>query len=1202
MEERKEKQSVPITQSPQQHPKHARTHFFLKSGLFHNLSNFSELEARIAALHSDQERGSAFEVFAEAYFATQRITQAKQVWPEQAIPTQILRQLGMPSLDKGIDGIFETLENELVGYQVKFRTGRPSLSWTELSTFFGLADRVSSRVLFTNCDLLSKTVADRVGFYPIRGNDLDRLEPRDFEDILSWMSHVPITPKRRVPLDHQREAIDKIIDEFKNEERATAVMACGTGKTLVGLWVAENLDCKRVLVLVPSLALIRQTLHEWLKETEWKKVSYLCVCSDRSVSTGLDELKLHQSDLDFKVSTNAEHVTDFLQHEFDGVKVIFCTYLSSHVIGDATSEPFDLAIFDEAHRTAGRVGSNYTFALNNSLIPVVKRLFMTATPRHWAVRTEGTAKPIYSMDAPEVYGKIVYRLALVEAAERGIICNYKILISVITSLEVNNKMLSQGSVLIDGDEVRAKQVANQLALNNAIKHHPIQRIFTFHGSVASAKSFTDDGPQGIGSHLPNYSRFHVNGNMSAVVRDKYIREFRCASEAIMSNARCLTEGVDVPSVDMVALLSSRKSRVDIVQAAGRAMRKSDSANKTHGFILVPLFVELEAGESIEEAVSRTGFDDVWAVLHALQEHDDVLNQIIQSMQEQRGEKSGFDDSRFRERVEILAPIELKQLRQYITTACVEALADHWNLRFGELKAFKSRFGHCNVHINWLENPQLGRWVFTQRQHKRKGLLGASRTSKLEELGLLWDPLEAAWEEMYHSLKIFHAEFNNCLVPKNYSGELHSWVIRQRATAKTMLAERRHKLDALGFVWDRFELFWEEKFSQLVEFQKESSHCIIPQTEEYKDLYIWMSLQRNQYNSGKLREDRMIRLEEIGVVWDVRLSRWEERFVQLTLYKERFGDCDVPHDWQENLQLGRWLSIQRREKKSGKLADDRICKLESIGISWELLDEAWEQRFQELLAFKNEIGHCNVPSGWKDNPQLAMWVRNQRNKKKNLTEERRKRLVAIGFIFDPNEAAWDEQLQALLSFKATNGHLNVPDGDSEFKGLVGWIRNQRMFRKTGKLHPGREHKLTSNGFIWDPSEFEFESNFNLLVEFKQVNGHCNVPFRWEENPPFAGWFEHQRAAYQKGTLSKDRLSRLEELGLLLDPRSAQWEQRFAELEEFKRIHNHCRVPFKYPPNRKLAQWVAQQRTARKEGYISPDRIERLDALGFVWKIK
>jgi predicted helicase len=247
-----------------------------------------------------------------------------------------------------------------------------------------------------------------------------------------------------------------------------------------------------------------------------------------------------------------------------------------------------------------------------------------------------------------------------------------------------------------------------------------------------------------------FQTFHVNGTMPTAHRERLMRGFRAAPHAVMSNARCLTEGVDVPAVDVVAFLSPRRSPVDIVQATGRAMRLTPG--KTIGYVLVPLHLEQAACETVEQAVTRANFDDVWDVLQSLQEQDEELAEIIGAMREERGRTKGFDDAPFRERVDILGPrAALETLRKAIATACIDLLADNWEERFGQLRAFEERFGHCVVPNRWGENPGLGFWVGNQRQRKKTNTLSEDRIRRLEEIGFNWTPYGAQWKEMFAAL-------------------------------------------------------------------------------------------------------------------------------------------------------------------------------------------------------------------------------------------------------------------------------------------------------------------------------------------------------------------------------------------------------------------------------------------------------------------
>ena len=192
-------------------PRHLKTRACVKRGLFDGLTSFRELEGRISALATKGERGDAFEVFAEAYLATLAVNKAKHVWPGASVPPSLRKRLALTIGDNGVDGIFETPLGEYHAYQSKFRTGRPSLTWNELSTFIGLADRVEQRVLFTNCDRFAGLVKERTAFYAITGNDLDKLEPRDFAAIRAWLEGAKVERTPKTPLPHQDEALGDIL-------------------------------------------------------------------------------------------------------------------------------------------------------------------------------------------------------------------------------------------------------------------------------------------------------------------------------------------------------------------------------------------------------------------------------------------------------------------------------------------------------------------------------------------------------------------------------------------------------------------------------------------------------------------------------------------------------------------------------------------------------------------------------------------------------------------------------------------------------------------------------------------------------------------------------------------------------------------------------------------------------------------------------
>ncbi|HUW26201.1 MAG TPA: Helicase associated domain protein [Gallionella sp.] len=1068
--------------------KHSSTSRLLSTGLFDGLNSFDALEARISALPGNKERGDAFEIFAEAYFATQKIAQAKEVWPFEALPLDQRKILALDTgRDMGVDGTYLTNDGELWAYQVKFRSRRPALTWDELSTFMGLTDQVSQRVLFTNCEALPNLMQDRSGFVAIRGSDLDRLKAEDFEAMRLWLRSGQVKLPRKTPKPHQQEALSAIANGLAENDRATVVMACGTGKSLVSLWAAEQQDCKKLLVLVPSLALVRQLLHEWLRETSWEKFTFMCVCSDPTVAKGADDLVVHQADLDFPVTTESAVVSRFLNKPFDGVKIVFSTYQSAQVVAeglpldaDGKKLPFDLGIFDEAHKTASREGTRFSFALEDANLPICKRLFCTATPRHYDIRKkdkEGDNRLVYSMDKPEIYGPVVHTLSFAEAARRGIICDYKVVISVITSAMVDEHLLKHGEVIVAGDTVKAKQVALQIALQQAVEKYGVSRIFTFHGSVAAARSFTSDDGAGIRHHLPDFTTLHVSGEMTTSRREDQMKFFRQADKAVMSNARCLTEGVDVPAVDMVAFISPRKSKVDIVQATGRAMRKSPG--KEFGYVMVPLFVDQVANEPIEEALKRTGFDDVWDLLGAMKEQDDVLTDIIREMREDKGRTGGYDESRFSERAEVLGPsVSLETIRESITAECLESLGVSWDERFGELLAFAQCEGHCRVPTNNRtgDGYRLGLWVSNQRATKDR--LTTERKGRLESVpGWVWDAFADKWEVGFRYLTEFADRKGHCRVPQNYQTSdgfcLGSWVATQRIAKDALSAERKELLESVpGWVWDARAEQWETGFRYLTEFVDREDHCRVPKNHRTSDgfrLGSWVMTQRVAKDA--LFAERKELLESVpGWVWDASAEQWETGFHHLTEFADREGHCRVPanHRTSDGFRLGSWVSHQRRG--SDGLPVERKERIKAVsGWVWDILDDQWEVGFRYLMEFANREGHCRAPQNYQtsDGFRLGSWVSHQRATKDRLTTERKGRLESVpGWVWHTLADKWEKGFSYLKEFADREGHCRVQRHYQASDGyrLGSWVNNQRATKD--RLAAERKKLLELlPGWIW-----------------------------------------------------------------------------------------------------------------------------------------
>jgi superfamily II DNA or RNA helicase len=1191
--------------------KHKEAQTFLRKGFFEGLKSFRDFEARTEKLANTKEVGDALEILVEAHLHLDQVLKAKNVWVVGDIPLNVRKSLNLPADSKGIDGVYEDASGNIIPYQVKYRTDKETLPYGEVSSFLGITEEsLKDRVIFTNARNLAADITKRKGLRSFKAAQFHSLTEEDFNRIHAWLSDKKPAFKRWSPQTHQKEAIEKITVALKVADRTTAVMACGTGKTLVALWAAEAQEPKTVLVLVPSLALLSQTLPDWCKQTSWgERFRYLCVCSDASVdrSAKEDEYALRQSDIEFSVTTDAKVVKDFLSDNRSGVNVIFSTYQSAEVVAEGLKgQTVDLGIFDEAHKTTGDKEGLFAFGLSDKNIRIKKRLFLTATPRHYKLnkRDKDGDFQVVSMNDEAVYGKVSYRLPFSTAVAAGIIVPYKVIISVSLNKEVDAELLRRGSTRVRRDEIQSKWVANQIALKRAIEKTGASKIITFHSRVNLAEDFAGDDSRGFKEHVKGFDVFHVNGSQNAADRKALLEGFKTAPKGLITNARCLTEGVDVPAVDMVAFVDPRKSKIDIAQAAGRAMRQSKATNKKLGYIVVPLFIEQKKGETESEALTRSGFDEVALVLGAMLESDDDLVDTVKEMQEARGSGDKFNPKLLREKIEVIGPaVDLGELTRSIDVEILDRLGQSWHRWYGLLHKFHKQRGHSRVAADdVLDGLRIGIWVNNQRQNKDK--LSQEQIRLLELLDFSWDPLTEQWEENYQALRTFISSSGNRYVVQGtvFKGyNLGSWVNAQRIKKRKGLLtlEQIKKLDSIRFSWEPISDQWNEAFNALKIFKKKTGHCRITkkQDSDYPNLGIWVQVQRT--NKSRLTIEQINKLGSIGFSWDPLTEKWEEAFEALNDFRKKEGHCRVPRDKLfGGIELGNWVSLQRRRFNSGLMPKPQAELLNSIGFSWDPLSDYWEEAFSELVKFHKSNGHCNVPQlKTQNNTHLGSWVSKQRKNKARLSTEQVRRLESINFCWDLLSQQWEESFDELVKFHKLEGHCRVAAKFVVNKiGLGMWVSRQR--KKRPQLSEDQLKRLDSLGFCWDPLSEQWDDAFSELVRFRKREGHCRVAARLSIGSLRLGvWVSQQRQ--NKEQLTRDKIKKLDSIGFCWDPLAGQWDEAFNELTKFHMREGHCRVTKSYISNGiKLGHWVIRQR--RTKGQLTPDRIKRLNSLGFIWK--
>ncbi|WP_229568658.1 DEAD/DEAH box helicase [Rhodococcus sp. RDE2] len=636
---------------------------------------------------SNSERGTKFEQLMVRYFQLDPMLsqQYDQVWRWIDWPGRD----GKP--DTGIDLVARERDTgAYTAIQCKFYEPTSTLSKVDIDSFFTASGKkpFTNRIIISTTDRWGKhaeaaledqqTPVQRIGLAEIAESPIEW----NIEDFTDGIPEVSLAEAvRHEPRPHQTEAIEKVFKGFAaGSERGKLVMACGTGKTFTALKIAERTAAEqggsaRILFAVPSISLLSQTLRGWTAQTQLDLRAF-AVCSDTKVSRAAEDIAVH--DVAIPVTTDPAVLAAEMEHRkrAKGLTVVFTTYQSLPVVAEAQKngvDPFDLVICDEAHRTTGATAagtdeSNFVRVHDGDYLKAARRLYMTATPRIFDEKVKDKADEhsaeLYSMDDENLFGPEFHRLSFGEAVDRGLLTDYKVIV-----LTVDESVMAgplQDQLAGDHSELRLDDASRIIGCWNGLAKRaghtpdgasfapgeaPMRRAVAFAKDIAASTQLAEvfpsvvdsyrdllDSGENDGHRIDDTNRdlrcevHHVDGTFNALERNKELAWLKAPVPdgecRILSNARCLSEGVDVPALDAVLFMHPRNSVVDVVQSVGRVMRLNPG--KDYGYIILP--VAVPAGVAPSQALSdNRRFKVVWQVLNALRAHDDRFNAMVNSI-------------------------------------------------------------------------------------------------------------------------------------------------------------------------------------------------------------------------------------------------------------------------------------------------------------------------------------------------------------------------------------------------------------------------------------------------------------------------------------------------------------------------------------------------------------------------------------------
>ncbi|MFF5638424.1 Helicase associated domain protein [Streptomyces sp. NPDC012825] len=768
---------------------------------------------------------------------------------------------------------------------------------------------------------------------------------------------------------HQVEAVDAAVRALGNVPsggvglRATIVSACGTGKTLMGAHTALRVArTGRVVVLVPTLDLLVQTVAAW--RGAGRAGAMVAVCSLRA-DEQLDAAGV-------RCTTDARLLLGWAGRA--GRVTVFATYASLPVLAAAHGAGlgrWDLVIVDEAHRTSGPMGKAWAAVHDDTVLPADRRLYLTATPRvtdPWAAEDgeEAADEPalVASMDDEQVFGPVVYRLSLAEAIARGLLARYQIVV-----LEIGAQALTDGRP--EEDSQAGVSVARLEALTTAVLKtaatHQLDRVMSFHHRVAEARAFAHGVPKASrglwGAEPAVYPRRvwsgWLYGGHGMARRRQVLAEFArgwgadgmVAERCVLSSARVLAEGVDIPEVDAVVFADPRESIVDTVQTVGRALRQGPRGDKVAS-LLVPVF--LSPDERREDWLASGSYLPLVKVLAALAAHDtDVVDRLAAWPGNGTVGAAGLEGPLL-----FATGRDPADIAEFVRLRVINLERRGWLRGWAAARRFHTHHDHLAVPFHAKDGAfPLGHWIADQRKAYNTGRLAQVRIEALERLGMVWSHPDHAFTTGLQVARAYHAVHGHLMAEQSAVVEgfpIGVWLANRRREARLAVGApgalseiRKAVLAQVDPYWcPAWPVPWQRRYALFKQHLTAGGSVDIAPGHMVagEDIGGWAARQRTDWEI--LHEQQRRLLAELGVTPGgggiqsaPRLTqdhKFTRNLAAAAAYARREGHLNVPRKHIEiadgtEIKLGIWISNQRSRRAT--LHPQRIEALDLLGMRW-----------------------------------------------------------------------------------------------------------------------------------------------------------------------------------------------------------------------------------------------------------------------------
>ncbi len=1046
------------------------------------VGQFKQFHDKLKVL-PNKEKGDLFEQFTVYLFKLHPwysdIT--KEIWLLDDVPPSHLEKIKIPEKDYGIDLVLLDTDGKYSAIQCKYRQHRHEIiSWAELATFVGLTFGTSGKFkrgyLVTNTYDITKNVENAEKVVSIYGNFFDDNMPDGFfEKIRNYIDGKKQKGGSiKAPRKYQRNIIFNALNHYtvQKETRGYAEMICGSGKTLLSLWLNNNMSNNLTIVAVPSLYLLSQFYKDWVFQMidENKKAKFILVGSDADIG----DTKYHNNGM--ILTTNPDDIIQNIKKNsivLDGKRhlnkiIIITTYQSSEQVILALNklkiQP-DFCIFDEAHKTVGYIKKQFCQLLSDDNIKIKKRFYMTATPK---IYSGDDNEDIASMDNEELYGKCIGTYNAGQAIKQKYLSDYQIVTlftddEYVKNIIKENKVLSNKVLSIDDSH----NIASAIMLLNAIKDKSANHIVTYHKSIKMSKKFKVILERLATQFKMDVKVFQLDGNSTMKSRTKLLKEFKEADTAIISNVKVLNEGINVPIIDAICFVDAKQSTIDILQCFGRSLRLHK--DKKYAKIFIPIILD-----DIDDFDESKVFGNLIKVIKSLSSTDYRLVEYFKA--ETRGKNRNRHLITFKNYMskEIIGEnFDMDDWFEKVGYKIWKRV-DSWSYKYEKFKEWVEKNNKLPVCTsNDPTEKILNAWYCYQKQYKK---LLTNKKIKLLEKVKLWNwGFDDLWNDKFEELKEYIKKYDE--IPKGGQNEnqhqkkLANWCSAQRTSYKDEKLSQ-NKINKLNSVE---EWFWSNK-----DILTQKWYMDYEKVKKYID-------NNNKYPSSENKNSR--KLGQFCI---------KQRGIKNKLSKKQQELLEKLPDWY-------WLTDEMRKPKERK-------------------DRPWDETYE--LVKKWIITNKRCPSSdteVKDNIERSYgnWVKRQRAyyKKNKLNDEKIKKLEDIQYWFWEKKDPWDDIYNEYVLFCKDND--NIPAARSKQikeKTLANWARRQRLTYKNKKLDNSRINKLNKiKSWYWNDEDKWMKKYNDAKIFIEKNNKKPSAISKNVEEKSTARWLEHQSTLHRNNKL-------------------------------------------------------------------------------------